>query len=38
MKTYTDYIQNIIEQVKKDLIHTFKDVEVDDADSLKEIY
>ena len=36
-KTYNDYIKNIMEQVKKELIDTFKDIEIEQYDSIKRI-
>ena len=36
-KTYNDYIKNIIEQVKKELIDIFEDIEIEQNDSVKRI-
>ncbi len=36
-KTYNDYIKNIIEQVKKELIEAFIDIDIEQNDSLKRI-
>ena len=37
LKRYSDYIKNIMEQVKKELVDTFKEVEFEEKDSIKRI-
>ncbi len=36
-RTYNDYIRNIMEQVRKELVDTFKDIEFEQNDSIKRI-
>lgn len=38
MKTYEDYINNIINELKRELIDTFKITDIDNNDSLKRIF